>query len=203
MVVAFCVFPELILRALRGSCRSSVSSAAAKPNLVAPSYFHRRLPSISSPSSPLSLYQECTSVLFQKPFDLKTSCICMIAAFLTDLNMFQKSISMGMRMDEKEEEETEVVGQSSMEELDYEASDNLEEESMEQQSDNNTSSNVNGATEETEKAVISETENELAAVTGEPDEPVVHSVEARAGSKGSPTDSKSGNDTGARKKSSE
>jgi len=106
-------------------------------------------------------------------------------------------------MDEKEEEETEVVGQSSMEELDYEASDNLEEESMEQQSDNNTSSNVNGATEETEMAAIGETDNELAAVTGEPDEPVVHSVEARAGSKGSQTDSKSGNDTGARKKSSD
>ena len=120
----------------------------------------------------------------------------MITAFLTDLNMFQKSISMGMRMDEKEEEETEVVGQSSMEELDYEASDNLEEESMEQQSENNTSSNVNGATEETEKAAMGETENELAAVTVEP-------VEVRAGSKGSQTDSKSGNDTGARKKSSE
>ena len=111
--------------------------------------------------------------------------------------MFQKSISMGMRMDEKAEEEAEVVGQSSMEELDYEASDNLEEESMEQQSENNTSSNGNGVTEETEKAAIGENENELAAVTGD-------SVEVRAGSKGSQTDGKtSGNDTGARKKSSE
>jgi len=104
---------------------------------------------------------------------------------------------MGMRMDEKAEEEAEVVGQSSMEELDYEASDNLEEESMEQQSENNTSSNGNGVTEETEKAAIGENENELAAVTGD-------SVEVRAGSKGSQTDGKtSGNDTGARKKSSD
>ena len=112
--------------------------------------------------------------------------------------MFQKSISMGMRMDEKEEEETEVVGQSSMEELDYEASDNLEEESMEQQSENNTSSNGNGITEETEKAASNETKNELAAVTDNP-------VEVRAGSKGSQTDSrsKSENETRPRKKSSE
>ena len=112
--------------------------------------------------------------------------------------MFQKSISMGMRMDEKEEEETEVVGQSSMEELDYEASDNLEEESMEQQSENNTSSNGNGITEETEKVASNETKNELAAVTDNP-------VEVRAGSKGSQTDSrsKSENETRPRKKSSE
>ena len=78
--------------------------------------------------------------------------------------MFQKSVQMGMRMDEKADEGTEVVGQSSMEELDYEASDNLEEESMEMQSENNTSSN--GATEETVKAENDETENVLAtAVT--------------------------------------
>jgi len=105
---------------------------------------------------------------------------------------------MGMRMDEKEEEETEVVGQSSMEELDYEASDNLEEESMEQQSENNTSSNGNGVTEETEKVASNETKNELAAVTDNPEE-------VRAGSKGSQTDSrsKSENETRPRKKSSD
>ena len=103
---------------------------------------------------------------------------------------------MGMRMDEKADEGTEVVGQSSMEELDYEASDNLEEESMEQQSENNTSSN--GATEETVKAENDETENVLAtAVTGG------DSVDVREDSKENQTDSKSENDTEAKKKSSE
>jgi len=99
---------------------------------------------------------------------------------------------MVMRMDEKEEE-SEVVGQSSMEELDYEASDNLEEESVEQQSENNTS-NGNGVNEE----AVEKTENE-GAETGDRND----SVEVRAGSKESQTDSKSGNDTGARKKSSD
>ena len=98
-------------------------------------------------------------------------------------------------MDEKADEGTEVVGQSSMEELDYEASDNLEEESMESQSENNT--NSNGATEETVKAENDETENVLAtAVAGD-------SVDVREDSKENQSDSKTGNDTEAKKKSSE
>ena len=113
------------------------------------------------------------------------------------MSLFQKANSMVMRMDGKEGE-SEVVGQSSMEELDYEASDNLEEESVEQQSENDTS-NGNGVNEESVgKAANDETENEV-AVNGDGD----NSVEVRASSKESQTDSKSGDDTGARNKSSE
>ena len=66
-------------------------------------------------------------------------------------------------MDEKEEETEVMVGQSSMEELDYEASDNVEEESMEQQSDNNGTGNcLNGNEEEEEETVNDEVENEVA-----------------------------------------
>ena len=65
---------------------------------------------------------------------------------------------------------------------------------MEQQSENNTSSNC--ATEETVKAENDESENGLAtAVTGD-------SVDVREDSKENQTDSKSGNDTEAKKKSS-
>jgi len=98
---------------------------------------------------------------------------------------------MGMRMDEKDEE-AEVVGQSSMEELDYEASDNLEEESMEQQSENSTSNGVNGI-EEPEKAANDETENEI-AVAGEGD----NAVEDSAGTKESQADVKNRNETRGR-----
>merc|ERR1712032_698875 len=111
-----------------------------------------------------------------------------------DLNMFQNHNSMGMRMDEKDEE-AEVVGQSSMEELDYEASGNLEEESMEQQSENSTSNGVTGS-EEPEKVENDETEKEV-AVAGEGD----NSVEGRAGSKESQAVGKNGNETRGRKKS--
>ena len=69
---------------------------------------------------------------------------------------------MGMRMDEKEEETEVMVGQSSMEELDYEASDNVEEESMEQQSDNNGTGNCLNGNEEEEETVNDEVENEVA-----------------------------------------
>ena len=106
--------------------------------------------------------------------------------------MFQKPKYMGMRMDKKDEE-AEVVGQSSMEELDYEASDNLEEESMEQQSENSTSNGVNGS-EEPEKAANDETENEV-ALTGEGD----NAVEVSAGSKESQADGKNGNETRERR----
>jgi len=101
---------------------------------------------------------------------------------------------MGMRMDEKDEE-AEVVGQSSMEELDYEASDNLEEESMEQQSENSTSNGVT-ASEEPEKVENYETENEV-ALAGEGD----NSVEGRAASQESQADGKNGSETRGRKKS--
>jgi len=100
----------------------------------------------------------------------------------------------GMRMDEKDGE-AEVVGQSSMEELDYEASDNLEEESMEQQSENSTSNGVTGS-EEPEKVGNDETEKEV-AVAGEGD----NSLEGRAGSKESQADGKNGNETRGRNKS--
>jgi len=104
---------------------------------------------------------------------------------------------MVMRMDGKVGE-SEVVGQSNMEELDYEASDNLEEESVEQQSENDTS-NGNGVNEESVgKAANDETENEV-AVNGDGD----NSVEVRASSKESQTDGKSGDDTGAQNKSSD
>jgi len=101
---------------------------------------------------------------------------------------------MGMRMDEKDEE-AEGVGQSSMEELDYEASDNLEEESMEQQSENSTSNGVTGS-EEPEKVENDETEKEV-AVAGGGD----NSLERRVGSKESQADGKNGNETRGRKKS--
>ena len=110
--------------------------------------------------------------------------------------MFQNHNSMGMRMDEKDEE-AEVVGQSSMEELDYEASDNLEEESMEQQSENSTSNGVT-ASEEPEKVENYETENEVALAGAED-----NSVEGRAGSKESQADGKNGSETRGRKKSGE
>jgi len=92
----------------------------------------------------------------------------------------------------EKDEEAEVVGQSSMEELDYEASDNLEEESMEQQSENSTSNGVNGI-EEPEKAANDETENEI-AVAGEGD----NAVEDSAGTKESQADVKNRNETRGR-----
>jgi len=85
-------------------------------------------------------------------------------------------------------------GQSSMEELDYEASDNLEEESMEQQSENSISINGVNESEEPEKEVNDETENEV-AVAGEGD----NAVKASAGSEENQADGQHGIDTRGRK----
>ena len=84
-----------------------------------------------------------------------------------------------MRMDENDGDQV-VTGQSSMEELDYEASDNnVEEESMEQPSENDSLQQLENNNVDLENGVICEKAETM--VNGETKSDVAKSMEDQAG----------------------